>query len=174
MSKFITAPLPQDIPENWNDSMYVSPNGTEVGLSTKHGYNYLAKQVNNAQKAAQELGVGLDMMVGVNLLHNWYFLNPVNQRRKTEYTGLNGWIDRWSSGSGSFKGQITSDGIVLTPTGSYVGELYQFLVKNLPVSTTYTASVIVGAVTGEVNMQISYTDNSIGASVRSEYADFLH
>lgn len=51
----ISVPLPRDLPENWNDSQYVSPGGTEVGLTEKHGYNYLMKQVNNTQKAAKEL-----------------------------------------------------------------------------------------------------------------------
>lgn len=80
MSKFITTPLAKDLPENWTDVQYVSPNGTEVGLSEKHGYNYLMKQVNNAQKAAEELGNGMDFMVGVNLLDNWYFPDPVHRK----------------------------------------------------------------------------------------------
>lgn len=58
MGKIIATPLPKDLPENWNDSQYVSPNGAEVGLSEKHGYNYLMKQVNNAQKAIMELDEG--------------------------------------------------------------------------------------------------------------------
>ena len=80
MSKFITTPLAKDLPENWTDTQYVSPNGTEVSLSEKHGYNYLMKQVNNAQKAAEELGNGMDFMVGVNLLDNWYFPDPVHRK----------------------------------------------------------------------------------------------
>lgn len=59
MGKIISVPLPQDLPENWNESQYVSPGGTEVGLTEQHGYNYLMRQVNNAQKAAEELDAGL-------------------------------------------------------------------------------------------------------------------
>ena len=51
----VTQNLPADLPENWTDSQYVSPGGTEVGLTPQHGYNYLGKQVNAAQKAAQEI-----------------------------------------------------------------------------------------------------------------------
>lgn len=47
--------LPADLPENWTDSQYVSPGGTEVGLTSQHGYNYLMRQVNAAQKAASEI-----------------------------------------------------------------------------------------------------------------------
>lgn len=41
--------LPADLPENWTQGQTISPNGTEVGLTEQHGYNYLMKQVNNTQ-----------------------------------------------------------------------------------------------------------------------------
>lgn len=81
MPNFVTVPLPHDLPDDWDDSRYVSPNGTEVGLSPKHGYNYLMKQVNHAQQAAAELSEGLDLMVGVNMLDNAYFVDPVDRRQ---------------------------------------------------------------------------------------------
>lgn len=59
MGNIITPVLPHDLPENWNDTQYVSPGGTEVGLTEKHGYNYLMKQVNNSQKAINELDAEL-------------------------------------------------------------------------------------------------------------------
>lgn len=37
----------------------------------------------------------LQRKVNPNLLDNWYFGNPVNQRGQTEYTGLTYCIDRW-------------------------------------------------------------------------------
>lgn len=52
--------LPADLPENWTDSQYVSPGGTEVGLTPQHGYNYLNRQVNAVQKAAQELDAAFE------------------------------------------------------------------------------------------------------------------
>lgn len=60
MGNIITPVLPHDLPENWNDTQYVSPGGTEVGLTEKHGYNYLMKQVNNSQKAINELDAELE------------------------------------------------------------------------------------------------------------------
>lgn len=42
--------LSADLPENWTQGQTVSPNGTEVGLTEQHGYNYLMKQVNATQK----------------------------------------------------------------------------------------------------------------------------
>ena len=60
MGNIITPVLPHDLPENWNDTQYVSPGGIEVGLTEKHGYNYLMKQVNNSQKAINELDAELE------------------------------------------------------------------------------------------------------------------
>lgn len=52
----INPPLPADLPENWTYGQTVGPNGTDVGLSRQHGYNYLNSQVNAAQEAINELG----------------------------------------------------------------------------------------------------------------------
>ena len=51
-------PLPADLPENWTSDQIVAPTGAEAGLDNQHGYNYLMKQVNNAQKAAKALNEG--------------------------------------------------------------------------------------------------------------------
>lgn len=51
-------PLPADLPENWTPNQTIAPTGAEVGLDNQYGYNYLMKQVNNAQKAATALNEG--------------------------------------------------------------------------------------------------------------------
>lgn len=51
-------PLPADLPENWASGQIIAPTGAEAGLDDQHGYNYLMKQVNNAQKAATALNEG--------------------------------------------------------------------------------------------------------------------
>lgn len=48
-------PLPADLPENWTSGQTVAPTGAEVGMDEQHGYNYLMRQVNNAQKALKAL-----------------------------------------------------------------------------------------------------------------------
>ena len=48
-------PLPADLPENWTSGQIVAPTGAEAGLDDQHGYNYLMRQVNNAQKALKAL-----------------------------------------------------------------------------------------------------------------------
>lgn len=58
-------PLPADLPENWTSDQIVAPTGAEAGLDEQHGYNYLMRQVNNAQKAATALNEGkLDLSGG--------------------------------------------------------------------------------------------------------------
>jgi len=54
-----------------------------------------------------------------NLLDNWYFGNPVNQRGETEYTGITYGIDRWQG--------ATSDTVVTVQNGSVAitGQVYQ-------------------------------------------------
>lgn len=56
----INPPLAADLPENWINQQIISANGTDVGLSEKHGYNYLMKQVNAAQNAANLLGEAIE------------------------------------------------------------------------------------------------------------------
>lgn len=48
-------PLPADLPENWTSGQIIAPTGAEAGLDDQYGYNYLMRQVNNAQKALKAL-----------------------------------------------------------------------------------------------------------------------
>lgn len=59
------ATLPADLPENWSQGQIVSPNGIEVKLSEKHGYNYLMKQVNNTQKAVNDLTENMANIISI-------------------------------------------------------------------------------------------------------------
>lgn len=51
--------LPADLPEDWTRGQIVSPNGIETGLTEKHGYNYLMKQVNNTQTEVNNINTAL-------------------------------------------------------------------------------------------------------------------
>lgn len=48
--------LPADLPEDWTAGQIVAPTGEEVGLSEQHGYNYLMRMVNRAQKGVNAVG----------------------------------------------------------------------------------------------------------------------
>ena len=55
-------------------------------------------QVDQLDHTAQQIDDGLNIARGVsnpNLLDNWYFGNPVNQRGQTEYTESGYTFDRW-------------------------------------------------------------------------------
>lgn len=54
------ANLPADLPEDWTQGQTISPNGTEVGLSEQHGYNYLMKQVNDTQNEVNNIGTTIE------------------------------------------------------------------------------------------------------------------
>ena len=52
-----------------------------------------------------QINTGFSYVSNPNLLDNWYFGNPVNQRGQTEYTSDGYTVDRWalvSTGAGSF------------------------------------------------------------------------
>lgn len=61
----LLAPLPADLPEDWNAGQIVSPAGTDVGLTKQHGYNYLMEQVNAAQR-----GLNIVSEAVANVLNN--------------------------------------------------------------------------------------------------------
>ena len=53
-----------------------------------------------------------------NLLDNWYFVNPVNQRGQTEYTGNGYTIDRWRTVNASTVHTPTANGIKVSGTAT--------------------------------------------------------
>lgn len=77
MSHFLSVDLPYDIPENWTTEQYVSPTGTDVGLTEKHGYNYLCKQINDSHKGIRSLAA-VATSGYENLVDNSYFEDPLN------------------------------------------------------------------------------------------------
>ena len=83
--------------------------------------------------------------VNPNLLDNWYFANPVNQRGQTEYTGE--WIytiDRWQTSENS---TLTVNNGSVSLTGSYIFEPLEEIVDALK-GKTVTVSLLFS--TGEL------------------------
>lgn len=60
----LSAPLPADLPENWEDNQIVAPSGASVGLSEQHGYNYLMEMVNRAHEAVNTINESFDNISG--------------------------------------------------------------------------------------------------------------
>lgn len=76
--------------------------------------------------APEDIGAG---RVNPNLLDNWCFGNPINQRGQTEYAGTGYAIDRWQSNSGSVTKSIVEDGVKLTAKASTYGWIFWQILK---------------------------------------------
>lgn len=81
----VSVPLPADLPEDWTDNQYVSPEGTEVGLTPQHGYNYLMKQVNNAQKAVKELSADASRASADLSTPGWYRVARCSEEHSSSF-----------------------------------------------------------------------------------------
>lgn len=60
-----------------------------------------------------------------NLIHNWYFVNPINQRGQTEYTGNGYGIDRWAMASSVASVSTADDGVTLDNTAGTGNSWFQ-------------------------------------------------
>ena len=65
--------------------------------------------------------VARSIMSGLNLLHNWNFRNPVNERRQSEYTGGGYAFDRWFI-QGNVTATIVPGGIRITNNNTTVAQ----------------------------------------------------
>lgn len=71
---------------------------TDTTPTTYYEHQYSGEEIDNAVSRALPNGT-IDQAVGTfvrpNLLDNWYFGRPVNQRGQTEYSGMGYTVDRW-------------------------------------------------------------------------------
>ena len=67
--------------------------------------------VTNVEAALTGMSSVLSSKPNPNLLDNWYFGNPVNQRGQTSYTGEGYGIDRWASNGNDSVIAVTNNGI---------------------------------------------------------------
>lgn len=81
-----------------------------------------------------------DRVVNPNLLDNWYFGNPVNQRGQTSYTGAGYGIDRWIQ-DGSITTLLTNDGLQITNSSDVAFGISQMFETNYS-GKTLTASIL--------------------------------
>lgn len=89
----------------------------------------LPEQVDKLDHTAQEIDDAVDLapqLSNPNLLDNWYFAYPVNQRGQTSYTGSGYGIDRWILGGASTATAVlTANGITLTRAGTSWATMFQ-------------------------------------------------
>lgn len=78
-----------------------------------------------------------------NLLDNWYFANPINQRGKTEYTTSGYTIDRWTNYWGAKSVTLTDEGITLgAGNTTYWGQILEPQLANFLLGKTVTLSAL--------------------------------
>ena len=78
-----------------------------------------------------------------NILHNWYFVNAINQKLEEEYpvSGVSYSIDRWQFGGAGSKVVVTSDGIQFISTTAVAW--FRQPIENFHIdNTVYTLSVL--------------------------------
>ena len=90
-----------------------------------------------------------------NLLDNWYFLNPVNQRGQTSYTNGYG-IDRWCQRRTISTVSLSDSGVTITDLNNYeAGFIFDqdLPLKKQLVGKQVTVSLLVSEVSGNVAVQ---------------------
>lgn len=103
-----------------------------------------------------------------NLLHNWYFLNPVEQRGQKEYSGTVYTVDRWqmrrsnSVTTLTCSVSVTGDGVVITNNSVGGSVFFTQTFEDVLPEGRYTLSVLVTEVTGNAYLALYGTDGTYG------------
>lgn len=105
-------------------------------------------------------------IVNPNLLDNWYFLNPVNQKgfSSEAANGSTYTIDRWvRSGYTTGVLSVTENGFKIDSTATTTNgqnRIRQFIETKLPYGT-YTLSVLISEITGEADIRFGKTNGDL-------------
>lgn len=98
-----------------------------------------------------------------NLLDNWYFGNPVNQRGQTSYPGGAYAIDRWLPSSGNTS-LVVNDGFLTVTTrtdGAAVDQIQEF---PYPPGTVLTLSALMRCTTANAGLQCRFGNDGTTAT----------
>ena len=87
--------------------------------------------------------------VNPNLLDNWFFGNPVNQRGQTEYTAAGYTVDRWKFNNNSGKIVLDDTGIMFTGLNNYAEFVQRYEFPENVSGKECTASILVDSFSGE-------------------------
>lgn len=128
---------------------------------TLYNSQYTGPQIDEAVGRAISGGAidqALQQKVNPNLLDNWYFANPVNQRGQTEYTGKGYTIDRWISNVASLAVSLGETGLQISCSESSGTRAFEQYFEDgfVPKGKTYTLSVLVSELTGSFRL-LAYT-----------------
>lgn len=110
-----------------------------------------------------------------NLLDNWYFGAPVNQRGKTVYSGTGLTVDRWQARSAQCYATVGDGVLQLEESGTGTRVYYQQKLE-WPVTEAATLSVLTGPVVGACSayvMTAAGTDPGIGMTLKANTLNVL-
>lgn len=134
----------------------------------------------NSKHTGQKIDDTIDYVTNPNLLDNWYFGNPVNQRGDTQHTGASAtyFIDRWRCGGYNQTISLTQHGLhwstntgiwLTQPIENYddlVGKVVTVsaLIDNVLYSATGTVSKtdrIATRTPSDVYLEVDHTEKSV-------------
>lgn len=154
---------------------------TETTPTTYYEHQYSGEEIDNAVARALPNGA-IDQAAGTfvrpNLLDNWYFGRPVNQRGKSEYTGSGYTVDRWTAKEGVVS--LSSGGLTLQ-NSTWLDQIIENLIENrIYTISLLTANGVLLAGTGLLNKDSfisvridggGYIDISYHADVSGYYVE---
>lgn len=152
---------------------------TETTPTTYYEHQYSGEEIDAAVGRALTGGAldisvtnvsnQLGTFVRPNLLDNWYFGNPVNQRGQTEYTiSWNQYsVDRWSCEGDAVYVRIEQDGIVIKNNGSSEIQFKQIFPDGLiPVGSAVTMSALCTSVSGICHLTYAQAGDPYSPSIQ--------
>lgn len=120
--------------------------GQPVTLGGEGAVKYnTAQELTVAQKETAQKNIGVTWPCNPNLLDNWYFINPINQRRQTGFAADSAYIlDRWMQYIGrSAINSLTTEGLQLTTVkGETQGLVQRLPATQMPSGRVYTLSAL--------------------------------
>lgn len=129
--------------------------------------------MDNFNQRINETNIALQSKPNPNLLDNWYFGNPVNQRGQTAYTAVGYTIDRWKlEANGTVKSaSVVSNGIALSNGDDTTYLNFVQIVEKIPAGTYVVSFLVddfsnVNQVFCSANNQSSFTFNSNVVSLK--------
>lgn len=102
-----------------------------------------------------------------NLLDNWYFADPINQKGSLEYVGAMYGIDRWLSNNASLTVTVNpGESLTLTSTGSSTVYFRQSFETSLPEMDLVLSAVVLDSNEngGRNSMYVCYDDGTFSAT----------
>lgn len=142
----------------------VSYDGAASGLE--------AETVQGALDRLSSIKVDVGRVSNANLLDNWYFVDPINQRGQTEYIGFVYTIDRWVTEGATIK--VGDDGLQLeNPSEGAVQFVTNFEASRLIDNQVYTASLLAKDLIGSGTMVIQYREGAFTYLLSAPLSDGL-